>query len=651
MEDTKGSNISDQSANTVFFSYSRKDKERALPIITAIEAEGYSVWWDGKLEPGSKYLETTESELENAAAVVVLWSKNSTQSNWVRDEAMVGRESDNLVPLSLDNVVPPLGFRQFQVIDLSGWNRDVAGADFQSVLRQLARLHSRPFETAIEHSLPPISQTMSRRNLIIGGGAAATIGLGAFGIGWSFSRGDGSSAITDNSIVVLPFSNESGEPDLEYISSGLASGVRTALMRNSALRVVARRTSESVQARKLGVKEIAAELGVSFVLDGSLSRVGNGLVMLAELVDGRSETGRWSGEYPARADQLADVHSKLVESIVQSVATDIGETKEVSEDSTTNAAAYNNYLLGLEAWKKAATPEDAEGAVSYFSEAVRIDPEFALAHSEQALILSWLSSSSDNSEEAEEYLTSARQSAKRAANLRPKLAETHSALGWVEFFGALNISEADPAFETSLEIGFGNASILSRYALYAVFVGKQQKANDAIARALSLDPLNASTHNSSAMIDFFAGNFERALESSETALNISPELGTGWYWRAMSEAQLGRFENARTSCDKEPLSDAKYVCSGVIKVLSGDHEDAEKYIQKLDEEYGVSASYQKAQLFAQLGREQESIESLKTAWKIGDAGLAMIYSDPLLRPLREFPEYSALLSDIGFDSP
>ncbi len=253
--------------------------------------------------------------------------------------------------------------------------------------------------------------------------------------------------------------------------------------------------------------------------------------------------------------------------------------------------------------------------------------------------------------EAEEYLTSARQSAKRAANLRPKLAETHSALGWVEFFGALNISEADPAFETSLEIGFGNASILSRYALYAVFVGKQQKANDAIARALSLDPLNASTHNSSAMIDFFAGNFERALESSETALNISPELGTGWYWRAMSEAQLGRFENARTSCDKEPLSDAKYVCSGVIKVLSGDHEDAEKYIQKLDEEYGVSASYQKAQLYAQLGREQEAIESLKTAWKTGDAGLAMIYSDPLLRPLREFPEYSALLSDIGFDSP
>lgn len=648
MEDDLQFKVSDPRANTVFFSYSRKDKERALPIITAIEAQGYTVWWDGKLQSGSKYVEATEEKLENAAAVVVLWSQHSTQSNWVRDEAMVGRENDNLVPLSLDNVVPPLGFRQFQVTDLSDWKADSRRPEFQSILRQLAQLHDREFEPPIDEALSSPLSTISRRNLVLGAGAAATIGFGAFGIGFGLLRNT-SAKSTDNSIVVLPFSNDSGEPDLGYISSGLAAGVRMALMRNSALRVVARKTSESVQDRKLGAKEIAVELGVSFVLDGSLSRVGNSFVMLAELVEGRSETGRWSAEYPAREDQLADIHAQLVDSIVQSVANDIAKRDILSGESTTDAAAFNNYLLGLEAWKKAATPDEAKSAVSYFEEAIRLDPSFALAYSEQAAILSWISSSSANTDDAKDNLEAARQAAGRAAELGPNLAETHSALGWVEFFGALNVEAAESAFETSLELGSGSASILARYALFAAFVGKLQKAKDAISKAITLDPLNASTHNSNAMISYISGDYKRALSNSQTALNLSQELGTGWYWRSMSEMQLGMLEAAKVSCEKEPLSDARYVCAGVISILSGDRDGAETYLQKLDTEYGVSASYQKAQLLAQLGFQDEAVEALNIALESRDAGLVQVYSDPLLRPLRELSEYSALLSKIGFD--
>ena len=104
--------------STIFFSYARDDQARALPIIRLIEQAGFSVWWDGLLEGGERFSRTTEDALDRAKAVVVLWSKTSAQSHWVHDEATRGRDRRVLVPLSIDGSSPPLGFGQFQVIDL-----------------------------------------------------------------------------------------------------------------------------------------------------------------------------------------------------------------------------------------------------------------------------------------------------------------------------------------------------------------------------------------------------------------------------------------------------------------------------------------------------------------------------------------------------
>ena len=111
---------------SVFFSYSREDQARALPIIRLIEAAGFSTWWDGLLEGGERFSRATEEALNRAKAVVVLWSKASVHSHWVSDEATRGRDRRVLVPLSLDGAEPPLGFGQFQVIDLANAKLPVA---------------------------------------------------------------------------------------------------------------------------------------------------------------------------------------------------------------------------------------------------------------------------------------------------------------------------------------------------------------------------------------------------------------------------------------------------------------------------------------------------------------------------------------------
>ena len=107
---------------TLFLSYSREDVTRVGPLAVAMEREGHQVWWDRHISGGQEFSEEIERALESADAVIVCWTEHSVRSAWVRDEAATGRDRGRLIPVSLDRSQPPLGFRQFQTVDLSGWN-------------------------------------------------------------------------------------------------------------------------------------------------------------------------------------------------------------------------------------------------------------------------------------------------------------------------------------------------------------------------------------------------------------------------------------------------------------------------------------------------------------------------------------------------
>ena len=118
---------------TLFVSYTRTDLERARLLIEALGEAGFDVWWDGLIEGGVDYLPTIESALLSADCVVVLWSKSSVDSNWVRDEAEMGRDRGRLVPVTLDGTIAPLGFRQMQMIDLRGWTGENDAPEIQRI--------------------------------------------------------------------------------------------------------------------------------------------------------------------------------------------------------------------------------------------------------------------------------------------------------------------------------------------------------------------------------------------------------------------------------------------------------------------------------------------------------------------------------------
>src|SRR5438105_5769141 len=144
---------SDSGRPTLFLSYAHGDHAQAQRLARALERIGYTIWWDALIEGGTRYAQTIDQALGSADAVLVLWSKRSIESDWVRDEAAHGRDRHRLVPLSLDGTLPPLGFRQIQMIDLSGWRGRADAPHFEAIRREVATAMGQ--QAPLRPSAPP----------------------------------------------------------------------------------------------------------------------------------------------------------------------------------------------------------------------------------------------------------------------------------------------------------------------------------------------------------------------------------------------------------------------------------------------------------------------------------------------------------------
>lgn len=181
----------------VFLSYDHEDASHAEPLAAALETHGHSVWWDRHIRGGAEYNSEIETAVAQSDAVVVLWSDRSVRSAWVRDEAAEGRDAGKLVPVLIERVKPPMGFRQFQTIDLASWNRGRRVPQLPELLRAIDRAASTAVAARAEHVAPPlVSPTQQRRlpsmgkpslsrRAMIGAGSAAVLALAGGGVWWA----------------------------------------------------------------------------------------------------------------------------------------------------------------------------------------------------------------------------------------------------------------------------------------------------------------------------------------------------------------------------------------------------------------------------------------------------------------------------------
>src|SRR6187551_3509106 len=202
----------------VFISYKAEDRKRIQPLVQALQADGYSVWWDEHIGTGDEWRQTIERQLDAAKCVIVSWSKRSVgpEGRFVRDEASRAQRRGIYVPVLLDAVDPPLGFGESQAASLRGWHGNRSDSRYQHVASAVQRIAG----SGTEESTHPVQPAGVSRRVAIAGGAAATVAVAGVG-GWVLLKPSTADA-SSNSIAVLPFANLSGDPAQAYFSDGIA---------------------------------------------------------------------------------------------------------------------------------------------------------------------------------------------------------------------------------------------------------------------------------------------------------------------------------------------------------------------------------------------------------------------------------------------
>ena len=247
----------------VFVSYSRSDKARVSPLVAAIKAKGWSVWWDPSIAAGQQFDDQIEAELQAASAVLVVWTPTSVASRWVRGEARDAAERDVLVPVRFENARLPIDARAIQTTDLDDWGEDPASAPFQDLLRALGTLIERQRASESVKSAAKAAQSAAV--------AAPRV-----------------------TICVLPFANMSGDQEQEYFSDGISEDIITDLSKVSGLAVVARNSAFMYKGKNFDLTKVAHELKVGHILEGSVRKAGGRVRITAQLVDSATNDHVWA---------------------------------------------------------------------------------------------------------------------------------------------------------------------------------------------------------------------------------------------------------------------------------------------------------------------------------------------------------------------
>ena len=616
---------SEAGKQTVFLSYAHADAKRARAIADALTARGHTVWWDTLIEGGASFAKSIGEALETADAVVVLWSKTSIDSDWVADEAAQGRDRKRLVPVSLDRSPPPLGFRQYQTIDVSGRNAKPTVAQVDRIDRAIA--------AAIGGKglvRPTLTSAVDRRGvLMVAGGTGVVLAGGGAIYAWRNDLlGGGASART---IAVLPFKNLSGDSTQSYLSDGLTEEVRAALTRNAGLQVLAATTSNTARDSKGGATAIAGKLGVAHLLEGSVQRAGDVIRVAIDLTDGATGFSTWSKRIDARLTDIFAFQTEIARTVSEALSVRMA-TQDPAPGGTRNVAAYEAYLRGK----------------ALYENAITADPDFAMAHAALSRVLSSIASAYAPGPEIKATYAAAIDEGRTAIRLAPELAEAHLALGYAVFAGRIDVKGARQSYDLAYRFGRGNADILLLYALYTVRARRFAEAKAAIERAVALDPLNPRSHRAAGMIGYSTGDNQAAIGHLRRAIELNPQMANAKAILANCLIMLGQYEAAREALTLEKSSMFRLTGLAILEHRVGNRAAAERAYRELVRDVGDAALYQQAEVMAQWGRPDAAMALFAKARKIGDSGLTLIASDPMLAPLRRDPRFTAFVRDLGF---
>jgi TolB-like protein len=441
----------------------------------------------------------------------------------------------------------------------------------------------------------------------------------------------------------------SGDKDQEYFSEGLTEELLNSLARIDELQVAARTSSFSFQGEHPDIATVAHKLNVAAVLEGSVRRSAHTLRITAQLVNGVTGFHLWSQTYDRNlGDELA-LQTEIANAVAGALKVTLldGVAAKIELGGTRNPAAFDAYLQGSKAFRNRHEAKDVETAIAEYSEAIRLDPNYARAFVARSIAIGeldgWWTTTDATGERPWDR---ARADASTAIALAPELGEGHMALA-EGFIAALDYTRANEEYEHAVALASGNAQVLQYYGLFAALMGRTEKAIAAARHAVLLDPLNRDSFGALAQTLHAAHHFEEAIAAYREASLIDPGYSQPYRWA--TDYALANYEGARSLCETRPDDWGSQVCLAVTYDKLGRHAAAESELAK----YRAGNPdhddwYQYAQIYAQWGDTAKALSCLEEALRLRVIALEYLKVDTLLAPIRNEPRFQAIERALKF---
>jgi adenylate cyclase len=525
----------------IFMSYAREDRPRVEQISAALEAAGHVVWWDHQIKGGSFFAEEINRELQESDVVAVLWSQAALASNWVLDEAAEGRDLAKLVPIVIDGSRPPLGYRQYQTVDLSAWD---GGSLPSLLLDSINRL------TGSGQVVPPSAVFPKKRR---------------------------------TTICVLPFTNMSGDTEQEYFSDGITEDIITDLSKVSSLGVVARSTAFAFKGKAIDVVQACRQLGATHLLEGSVRKSGDRVRIAAQLIDGAEGDHCWAERWDRDLGDIFALQDEISLAVVAAVRLNLlpEEKLAIQQRGTTSTDAYNLYLMARQQYASGnqGDPRRDESIIRLCAKATELDSCYARAWALMALAQTSLHFRFGRSG------SSGLDAAERAMNIEPGLADPHTVKAR-QLYELGRRDEAIAEVETALsldprsyEVNLGAGYLYFREQRFAEAIERYEIA----AAAMESDYHSAGTLLSCMLaIGDNEGTLRAArmtLSRAELALAQDQNNGSAMGFAVVALAVLGETTRAREWIDRALLLDPenmnmRYNFACALCLHSNDNEGA-----------------------------------------------------------------------------
>jgi TolB-like protein len=655
-------------SHAVFLSYASQDAEPAQKISETLRAAGIQVFLDqSELRGGDVWDQKIRREIHDCSLFIPIVSQHTQErlEGYFRHEWKLAIERTHhmaeqkpfLVPVVVDatrdqEAFVPDAFRAVQ------WTRLPGGETPPAFVERIRRLLSPELSrlTVVPRAAPglrePVRATVRSKPVLLAlavvFAALAYFAAEAF---WISKHGISPAAVfapPPHSIAVLPFANLSGDASQEYFSDGMTEELLNSLARIREIQVAGRTSSFYFKGKDADLTTIAHKLNVGAVLEGSVRRSQHTVRVTAQLINAITGFHLWSETYDRNLGDVLDLQTEIANAVTSALkVTLLGDVAaKVELGGTRNPAAFDAYLRG---WRffSALRLQDFPQAIAAYTEAVGLDPNYALAFAHRSMAQSEYAESTTGTSVRESF-DKAQQDAREAIALTPELAEGHLALALYFEEGALDFARAAEEFERAVALDPGNARVLQNYGLFASFMGHAAAGIAASRRAVALDPLNTSVHHQLGMAFYYARQYDEAIAAFQDSLTLRPEAQRSHALRGLAYYAAGNFPAARTSCEVSGDYYLLWMCLAVTYDKLGRHTDAEALLAKLQASQGEAEAYQYATIYAQWGNRTQALEWLETALRLRDPGLELLKTDPLLDPMRKEPRFQAIERELNF---